>query len=236
MAELDISANVETLVNIEQKIAVVAEAISVDNDAAILAALTDQIIKANVPPPPLPVSTPIIEPFSLPKQSSDPVKEPMIKKVEMITDILQEQLLHESNKNTLVESMRNFLMAMNLVEPKLSHKLLMKLKFILGLDVNTLLKIEETLMSIIIDGKIDSNDIPKLIELIQMLYKSIYSIKNSQLNRKDISLFVCDIIVCSLKLLVEKNAINLNDKENLTSLNKLIGSLISLLFYSKEIK
>ena len=92
---------------------------------------------------------------------------------------------------------------------------------------------------IIKDGKINSNDIPQLIILVQRIYQVLYNIKNYKLDSIKISDITSKILKFIIHILVEKKKIKIekqNEEEFFRQTNLLIDSCISLLSFPKSIK
>ena len=110
---------------------------------------------------------------------------------------------------------------------------------IMSLTPNTFTDIENSIKEIVKDKKIDSNDIPQLIILLQTLYQVIYGIKNTQFDVSKIAEITASILKFLITILVEEKKININkdDKEYFYKYSFiLIDSCVSLLSFSKSIK
>jgi len=104
---------------------------------------------------------------------------------------------------------------------------------------NTFNDIEDSIKEIIKDGKINSNDIPQLIILVQRIYQVLYNIKNYKLDSIKISDITSKILKFIIYILVEKKKIKIekqNEEEFFRQTNLLIDSCISLLSFPKSIK
>jgi len=99
--------------------------------------------------------------------------------------------------------------------------------------------IEVSLVEIIKDNKIDTSDIPIIVELIQKLYKLIYKINGIKLDSKKRCEICANILKFLLNVLVEEKIIKI-DYENknafLLRIYMLIDSFIGLLILPKEMK
>jgi hypothetical protein len=94
--------------------------------------------------------------------------------------------------------------------------------------------IEKSFIEVIKDNKIDTNDMPQFILIIQILYERIFNLKDFQLNPTKRSELSANILKFMVHVLVEERKI-INDEnktEFLMQLDKLIESCISLLNFS----
>lgn len=99
--------------------------------------------------------------------------------------------------------------------------------------------IEKSIKEIINDGKINSNDVPQLIILVQIIYQVVYNINDSNINSSKRIEFTSNILKFLIKVLVIERKINVEkDKEYefYKQTDLLIDSCVSLLSYSKSIK
>ena len=110
---------------------------------------------------------------------------------------------------------------------------------ILSLTPNTFNDIEISVKEVIKDGKINTNDIPQLIILVQRIYQVIYEIKNTKFDSakraevaSNVLKFVIYMLVQERKLIIEKN----EEEEFFKKTDLLIDSCVSLLSFSKTIK
>lgn len=110
---------------------------------------------------------------------------------------------------------------------------------IISLTPNTLTDIEKAISEIIKDGKIDSNDIPNLIVVIQRIYQFIYSLKTMKLDAKKRADITSSSLKYLLHLLIIERKIKIDEDkqaEFLTQIDTLIDSCIGLLSFSKTLK
>jgi uncharacterized protein YpuA (DUF1002 family) len=99
--------------------------------------------------------------------------------------------------------------------------------------------IEKILVEIVKDNKIDLNDIPIIIVLIQKLYELIYKLKNTNLDRTKIANICASVIKFVIHILVEERKINIAEENKVSflhAIDKLIDTSCSLLSFSKLIK
>ena len=100
-------------------------------------------------------------------------------------------------------------------------------------------KFEENINLIIKDNKVDSKDIPHIIELIQKLYEMIYKLKENKFNTVKCAELCGFIIKLTLYVLIESKKINIqHDKEAefIEESNKLIDSCVILIKLTKVLK
>ena len=89
------------------------------------------------------------------------------------------------------------------------------------------------------DGKLDSNDIPHLIKIIQKLYESIFGLKGVKLSNEKLSAICSELMKNVFKIMIKERKIKLelNKQEMfLDQFNKLIESCTSLLSFEKILK
>lgn len=99
--------------------------------------------------------------------------------------------------------------------------------------------VERSIYEIMKDGKVDSNDIPHLIKIIQKLYEGIFSIKSLKLSNEKQTAICSELIKNVFKIMIKERKIKLelNKQEQfLEQFNKLIESCTSLLSFQKILK
>jgi hypothetical protein len=99
--------------------------------------------------------------------------------------------------------------------------------------------IKKSLLEVIKDGKIDSNDIPHLISIIQSLYELMCNLKDFQLDSQsrasicaEVLKFISHFLILDDHLCVDQ----LNQFMFLNQIDTLIDSCVSLLSFSSAIK
>ena len=110
---------------------------------------------------------------------------------------------------------------------------------IISLTPNTFNDIEKAIKDIISDGKINSNDVPQLIVLVQRVYHVIYELKNTKFDSKKRAEISANVIKFIIHVLVEERKIKIekaNEEEFYKQTNLLIDSCVSLLSFPKSIK
>jgi len=96
-------------------------------------------------------------------------------------------------------------------------------------------EIEIVVLEVTKDNKIDSNDIPKFMLIVQILYERIFNQKDFPLDITKRSEFCSMILKFIIHTLVEERKILINDEkknEFLSQLDKLIESCMSLISFS----
>jgi hypothetical protein len=99
--------------------------------------------------------------------------------------------------------------------------------------------IEKTLVEIIKDNKINTNDIPNIITLIQKLYELLYKLKDPKMDGKNRCEVCSSIIKFLIRVLIEERIIKIDDEHKIEFKNdiyKLIDSFIGLVRLPKELK
>jgi hypothetical protein len=99
--------------------------------------------------------------------------------------------------------------------------------------------VEKSLLEVVKDGKIDSNDLPYLILLIQKLYEIVYAVKDIKLDGNKRALISAELLkFISHYLIIERRIEIANDIQSqfLDQIDKLIDSCVGLLSFSKSIK
>ena len=100
-------------------------------------------------------------------------------------------------------------------------------------------EIEKVIIEIVKNNKIDTNDIPNLIILIQKLYELIYNSKKVKYDTKTISNICGNTLKFIIYIMVEERKIKIDEdkkSEFLVLTDKLIDSCISLLILPKVLK
>lgn len=127
----------------------------------------------------------------------------------------------------------------NKITIKLNPEMMNIVNKIISLTPNTLNDIESAVIQIIKDGKIDSNDIPQFIIVVQKLYEVIYSLKESKIDGKKRSEFTATVLKFIVHLLVLERKIKIDeDKQEafLKNCDILIDSCVGLLSFPKSLK
>ena len=110
---------------------------------------------------------------------------------------------------------------------------------IIDMTPNTLNDFEKAMVEVIKDGKIDSKDIPYLINIVQRIYEFIYSLKNMKFDIKKRADIVGEILKFIVQILVTEKKIKIDEdkqREFYLLINALIDSCVGLLYYSQSLK
>ena len=191
----------------------------------------------------LPIITPDITTHST--QETTPVQEPTLTQE---TTSVQEPTLPTNIEETNVVILTFSDLVKKSIEnevgnDKMKIKVTPEVKNVLNnmitLSPNTLNDIEKAVTDIIKDDKIDSNDIPNLIVVIQRIYQFIYSLKKVKFDvkkRAEITSVSLKYII-HLLVLLDKIKISEDKKEQfLSQSDALVDSCSNLLSFSKSIK
>tara|TARA_B110000285_G_C15124399_1_gene619240 strand:+ start:1721 stop:2341 length:621 start_codon:yes stop_codon:yes gene_type:complete len=110
---------------------------------------------------------------------------------------------------------------------------------IMASSPNAFVDIQKSLNSVVLDGKINSEDIPQLIVLVKGLYQTIVAVKNVKVSASKMTELVGGVIKIAFHVLVKKDKINLaEDKQDafLYQFDELLDSCVSLLSFTASIK
>ena len=110
----------------------------------------------------------------------------------------------------------------------LVHKMISKTPTLLN-------EIENVILEVIKDNKIDASDIPKFILIVQILYERIFNQKEFQLDTKKRTEFCATILKFIVHTLIEERKIIIEDENKkvfLIQLDNLIDSCMNLLSFS----
>jgi hypothetical protein len=147
-------------------------------------------------------------------------------------------------EQTVVELVKKYLEvdvdeAKNEIGIQITPEIIRVINNIISLTPNTLTDIEKAIVEIVKDGRIDSKDIPNLIVVVQIIYQTIYNLKNVKFDAKkraDITStslkYLVHILVLEKKIKIHED----NQSEFLAQTDALIDSCISLLSFSKSLK
>jgi hypothetical protein len=187
-------------------------------------------------PPPIPAPTPEPIPAPTPEPTPDNTSDKtFIYDSEPITDIVS-NIIEQTFVDLVKKSLENEDMKKQ-ISITLTPEVISVINNIISLSPNTVTDIEKVSIEIIKDGKIDSNDVPNLIVIIQRIYQLIYSLKTA--NKKTRAETTATILKYILRLLVLERKIKIDeDKQEafFSQTDLLIDSCIGLLSYSKLIK
>jgi hypothetical protein len=99
--------------------------------------------------------------------------------------------------------------------------------------------IEKSVIEIVKDNRIDTNDIPNLIILIQNIYELLHKLDKIKIDDKNIADVCGNVLKFIIHVMVEERKIKIQeDKKNefLALADKLVDSCISLINFSKLLK
>ena len=171
-----------------------------------------------------PVVTPVETPTPVEEATPTPKEEVSIL-VELFIDVVKKSIEDEVVNNKM--------------RIKLTPDVKNVLNNMISLSPNTLNDIEKAVTDIIKDDKIDSNDIPNLIVVIQRIYQFIYSLKKVKLDAKKRSEFTSISLKYIIHLLVLLGKIKISEDKReqfLSQSDALVDSCSNLLSFSKTIK
>ena len=157
---------------------------------------------------------------------------------EEVTNVAKEEVTKVVLK-TLSELFLEFIKTSNNSKIVLSKESIDILNKIINLTPNFLDDVEKSLLEVIKDGKIDSNDLPHLILLIQKLYETIYKIKDMKLDSKTRTVICSEALKNIAYFLIKERRIQIDEENSvllLEQINTLIDSCVGLLSFSKSIK
>ena len=201
-------------------------------------------------------TTPMIEPENseaiiLEKETEtelDLEKEPLLDEVSILTEIKEEikekidEVKEKIDKVIAIQIPKNLI---DLVKEEIKQKthILNKeyidiLNSLVSISPNLLNDIEKAMFEIMKDGKIDSNDIPFLITIIQKLYEFMFSLKIEKMSTEKRAAICAEIIKFIVHVLIKERRIKVDpDKQDafLSQFNALMDSCISLLSLQSEL-
>ena len=185
----------------------------------------------------------IVETIILEKETSELEleKEPLLDEVSILTEI-KEQIKEKIDEVITIQIPKNLV---DLVKEEIKQKthILNKeyidiLNSLVSISPNLLNDIEKAMFEIMKDGKIDSNDIPFLITIIQKLYEFMFSLKIEKMSTEKRAAICAEIIKFIVHVLIKERRIKVDpDKQDafLSQFNALMDSCISLLSLQSEL-
>ena len=200
-------------------------------------------------------TTPMIEPENseaiiLEKETSelDLEKEPLLDEVSILTEIKEEikekidEVKEKIDKVIAIQIPKNLI---DLVKEEIKQKthILNKeyidiLNSLVSISPNLLNDIEKAMFEIMKDGKIDSNDIPYLITIIQKLYEFMFSLKIEKISTEKRSAICAEVIKFIVHVLIKERRIKVEPSKQdafLNQFNALMDSCVSLLSLQSEL-
>jgi hypothetical protein len=193
-------------------------------------------------------TTPMIEPeiletVILEKETSELnlEKEPLLDEVSILTEI-KEEIKEKINEVIAIQIPKNLV---DLVKEEIKQKthILNKeyidiLNSLVSISPNLLNDIEKAMFEIMKDGKIDSNDIPYLITIIQKLYEFMFSLKIEKMSTEKRSAICAEVIKFIVHVLIKERRIKVDPSKQdafLSQFNALMDSCVSLLSLQSEL-
>ena len=225
---------------------VVEEApLNTDLEETITVTETTPIIEPEIVEPeivkPEIVKPEIVKPEIVEKETLELEKEPLLDEVSILTEI-KEEIKEKIDEVIAIQVPKNLI---ELVKEEIKQKthILNKeyidiLNSLVSISPNLLNDIEKAMFEIMKDGKIDSNDIPFLITIIQKLYEFMFSLKIEKMSTEKRAAICAEIIKFIVHVLIKERRIKVDtDKQDafLSQFNALMDSCISLLSLQSEL-
>ena len=139
------------------------------------------------------------EPVEVKEEEQKTVEEPLNLASLTVTELITKVLVTDELKNKLSIKLN-----------KEAHDVIAKLLFNSPECFN---EIDLTLSQIIKDNKIDSNDIPNLLILVQKIYELVYKLKSVKLDKKQRIEISASILKFVIHTLVEERKIKIDENE-----------------------
>jgi hypothetical protein len=189
----------------------------------------------------------IIKSEILEKETSelDLEKEPLLDEVSILTEIkedIKEKIQEKIDEVITIQVPKNLI---ELVKEEIKQKthILNKeyidiLNSLVSISPNLLNDIEKAMFEIMKDGKIDSNDIPFLITIIQKLYEFMFSLKIEKMSTEKRSAICAEVIKFIVHVLIKERRIKVDPSKQdafLSQFNALMDSCVSLLSLQSEL-
>jgi hypothetical protein len=220
---------------VEQKVEEVIENVGIDSSElieeiveSILESKVESILESKVEPIVEPIVETIIKPIV-----EEVLGKEVIEKLNIDTSIIQNIIpVGRSLVEIIDEEIKQKSMILNKDYVDVINILIKKSPELFG-------NIEKSIYEIMKDGKVDSNDIPHLIKIIQKLYEGIFTIKSIKLSNEKQTAICSELIKNVFKIMIKERKIKLelNKQEQfLEQFNKLIESCTSLLSFQKILK
>mgnify|MGYP006093553763 CR=1 FL=1 len=110
---------------------------------------------------------------------------------------------------------------------------------IMALSPNSFVDIQKSLSAVVLDGKINSEDIPHLIVLLKAMYQTINAVKNSKVSSTKMTELVGGVIKLTFHVLVKEGKVKIDDDKHcvfLDQFDELVDSCVSLLSFAESLK
>ena len=192
-----------------------------------------------------PVTESITEPEVLEKETTEIEKEPILDEVSILTEFkeeIKEEIKEKIDAVITIQIPKNLV---ELVKEEIKQKthILSKeyidiLNSLVNVSPNLLNDIEKAMFEIMKDGKIDSNDIPYLITIIQKLYEFMFSLKIGKITTEKRAAICAEIIKFIVHVLIKERRIKVDPNKQdvfLSQFNTLMDSCISLLSLQSDL-
>jgi hypothetical protein len=195
-------------------------------------------------------TTPMIEPEIVKPEILEPEtleleKEPLLDEVSILTEIkeeIKEKIKEKIDEVITIQVPKNLV---ELVKEEIKQKthILNKeyidiLNSLVNVSPNLLNDIEKAMFEIMKDGKIDSNDIPYLITIIQKLYEFMFSLKIEKMSTEKRSAICAEVIKFIVHVLIKERRIKVDPNKQdafLSQFNALMDSCVSLLSLQSDL-
>jgi hypothetical protein len=195
-------------------------------------------------------TTPMIEPEIVKSGILEPEtleleKEPLLDEVSILTEIkeeIKEKIKEKIDEVITIQVPKNLV---ELVKEEIKQKthILNKeyidiLNSLVNVSPNLLNDIEKAMFEIMKDGKIDSNDIPYLITIIQKLYEFMFSLKIEKMSTEKRSAICAEVIKFIVHVLIKERRIKVDPNKQdafLSQFNALMDSCVSLLSLQSDL-
>jgi hypothetical protein len=187
----------------------------------------------------------ILEPEIIKPEILELEKEPLLDEVSILTEIkeeIKEKIQEKIDEVITIQVPKNLI---ELVKEEIKQKthILNKeyidiLNSLVSISPNLLNDIEKAMFEIMKDGKIDSNDIPFLITIIQKLYEFMFSLKIEKISTEKRSAICAEIIKFIVHVLIKERRIKVDPSKQdafLIQFNSLMDSCVSLLSLQSEL-
>ena len=187
------------------------------------------------------IESEIVKPEIVEKETLELEKEPLLDEVSILTEI-KEEIKEKIDEVIAIQVPKNLI---ELVKEEIKQKthILNKeyidiLNSLVSISPNLLNDIEKAMFEIMKDGKIDSNDIPFLITIIQKLYEFMFSLKIEKISTEKRSAICAEIIKFIVHVLIKERRIKVDPSKQdafLIQFNTLMDSCVSLLSLQSEL-
>ena len=228
-----------------ENVVVEEPSLNTDLEETITVTETTPIIEPEIVEPeivkPEIVKPEIVKPEIVEKETLELEKEPLLDEVSILTEI-KEEIKEKIDEVIAIQVPKNLI---ELVKEEIKQKthILNKeyidiLNSLVSISPNLLNDIEKAMFEIMKDGKIDSNDIPFLITIIQKLYEFMFSLKIEKISTEKRSAICAEIIKFIVHVLIKERRIKVDPSKQdafLIQFNTLMDSCVSLLSLQSEL-